>query len=315
MNGCHSNTKTYKLNTGANIPAVGLGTWKSTEEECYNAVKTALQNGYFHIDTARIYGNEESVGKAINDYLTESGTPREKLFITTKLWCSECQEPEKSLKESLARLNLDYVDLYLTHWPVAIPPGGELMPLDADGARLSIPFDEWNYVDTYKGMQKLIKTGLTKAIGVSNYNIPKLEKLLNDPGVTIVPAANQVEMHPLLPQNDLVKYCKEKGIMVECYSPLGSTGAPVLQNETLLKHAQEADVSPATLAISWSVARGNVVLPKSVHPGRIISNIKTIDLSPTVVEELEAIGEKNPHRVGNPKWAIKINLFEDSAEY
>lgn len=292
-----------------------MGTWKSTDEECYDAVMAALKSGYTHIDTARIYGNEAAVGKAINDFLKETGTPREKLFITTKLWCIDCKHPEKALKESLARLNLDYVDLYLQHWPVAIPPGDELMPTDENGFRKVLPFEEWNYIDTYKGMQPLIELGLTKAIGISNYTIPKIEKLLNDPEITIVPACNQVEMHPCLPQDDLLTYCTEKNIVVQCYSPLGSTGAPVLENETLKSIAEKKGVAPACIALSWGVARNTVVLPKSVNPKRIASNVEVIDLSAEEVKAIEKIGVESPRRVCDPKWGTKINVFADSDRY
>lgn len=308
-------TKSYILNTGAEIPALGLGTWKSTDEECYNSVKTALENGYTHIDTARCYNNEVPVGKAINDYLKESGTPREKLFITTKLWCSECMNPSKALEESLQRLGLDYVDLYLTHWPVAMPNGGELFPTDANGNRIVLPFEEWNYLHTYKAMQSLVGTGLTKAIGVSNYNLPKLERLLNDPEVTIVPACNQVEMHPCLPQPELVEYCKSKGILVECYSPLGSTGAPVLQNESLKSISENLNISPACTAISWGIARDVVLLPKSSNPERIISNSKIVALDQESVSKIEQIGKDSPIRVVNPPWDVKINIFENFDYY
>ncbi|CAI8506280.1 unnamed protein product [Pichia kudriavzevii] len=309
-------TKSYTLNTGASIPAIGLGTWRSTDDECYTAVMTALQNGYTHIDTARVYGNEEAVGRAINDFLKESKTPRERLFITTKLWCSECQNPEKALKKSLQRLNLDYVDLYLTHWPVAIDPNSsELMPTNESGQRMVLPFEEWSYLDTYRGMQKLVTLGLTKAIGISNYNIPKIKRLLADPEVEIVPACLQVEMHPCLPQNDLVEFCKSNNIVVQCYSPLGSTGAPVLQDETLKKIAASKNVHPATVAISWAVARDTVVLPKSVNPERIISNLKVIELSDDCVKEISEIGERNPKRVVNPEWTVKKNIFENFDYY
>lgn len=308
--------KHYILNTGAKIPALGLGTWRSTEEECYTSVKSALENGYTHIDTARVYGNEEIVGKAINDYLKESGTPRENLFITTKLWTSECMNPEKALRESLERLGMAYVDLFLMHWPVASPNDtGVLVPQDEEGNRIVLPFEEWNYVDTYKMMQNLPETGLTKAVGVSNFNIPKLESLLKNPEITVVPATNQVEMHPLLPQIELVAFCKQNNILIQCYSPLGSIGAPVLKDEFLNKMAESYNVSPATLAISWAINRDVVVLPKSVKPERVISNRKTIITDSKDVAEIENYGEKHQTRVVNPNWTTKINIYENFTHY
>ncbi|TID30176.1 hypothetical protein CANINC_001183 [Pichia inconspicua] len=307
--------KTLQLNTGASIPSVGLGTWRSTDEECYNSVKTALLNGYTHIDTAKIYGNEVIVGKAINDYLRESGKPRESLFITTKLWTSECKDPEKALRASIDRLGLSYVDLYLIHWPVAVRNGDDPFPKDESGNRDTLPYNEWNYVDTWKKMQLLPETGLTKAVGVSNFNIAKLENLINHPEVTVIPAANQVEIHPLFPQVALVEYCKKKGIVVECYSPLGSLGAPVLDDEHLKSIAVKYNVSTATLAISWAVSRDLMVLPKSVNLDRIISNIKVIELDAKDVEAIEKYGEGKNMRLINPDWNTPYSIWEDRPDY
>ena len=189
------------------------------------------------------------------------------------------------------------------------------MPINDEGKRLVIPYDEWNYIDTYKGMQKLVELGLTKAIGVSNYNIPKLKEILNDKEIKIKPVCNQVEMHPSLPQIELIEFCKKNNILIQCYSPLGSTGAPVLENEILQNISKKNNISPACLAISWAVARGTVVLPKSVSSKRIIDNIKIVQLDENTVKELESIGIENPQRVGNPPWDVKINLFEDSEVY
>lgn len=286
---------------------VGLGTWQSPPEECYSAVLTALKNGYKHIDTARVYGNEEAVGKAINDFLKSSSTvKRSDLFITTKLWCSEFQEPEIAIKASLKRLQLDYVDLYLMHWPVPMSGGEGLFPVREDGSRKLFAFKDFNYIDTYKLMQPLVKKGYTKAIGISNFNIPKVKKLLESDYVTIVPATNQCELHPYLPQHELFDYCKSKGIVMEAYSPLGSTGAPLLKEVAIAKIAEKYGVSPATVTISWAVSRGTVVLPKSVSEKRIISNIKTIDLSTEDVAAISKIYETTTKRFVSPDWGVDI---------
>lgn len=307
-----SSTKTLKLNTGATIPVIGLGTWQSPDEECYSAVLSALHAGYRHIDTARIYQNEEAVGKAVTQYLKESGTSRDKLFITTKLWCSEVQDPEKALEESLKRLNLEYVDLYLMHWPVSMVNRGDLFPKTASGTTEIIPFDKWNYVETYKIMQKLYKAGLTKAIGISNFNIPKIDYLLAQSGVDVVPACLQVEIHPYLPQFDLVDYCTKKGILVECYSPLGSTGAPLLKDPALIKLGEKYGVSPACIAISWAVARDTIPLPKSVHEERIVSNLKVVDLADEDISLVDAVSKTTAKRLVKPEWGVDI--FGDSAK-
>lgn len=308
-----ASTKTLTLNTGNSIPSIGLGTWQSPDEECYNAVLSALKSGYKHIDTAMVYQNEVPVGKAIRDFLKESDVTRSELFITTKLWCTTFQNPEQALKDSLERLGLDYVDLYLIHWPVAMAPGDTLMPVRADGSRAALSFDEWSYVDTYKLLQKLLPLGLTKAIGISNFNKVKIEHLLADPEVTVVPAALQVELHPYLPQFELIEYAKSQGIAIEAYSPLGSTGAPVLEDATLVELAKKYNVSPATIAISWGVQRDIVILPKSVNPVRVESNLKTIKLSPEDFQLVNDISKTITKRVVNPDWGV--NIFDSDAKF
>lgn len=190
------------------------------------------------------------------------------------------------------------------HWPVTMSPTfNELFPKSKDGkSALLIDFNEWNYVNTYKAMQPLIELGLTKAIGISNFNIPKIEYLLSQPDVTVIPACNQVEIHPFLPQQDLIDYCKSKEILVECYSPLGSTGAPLLKNEVIIQLSEKYSVSPACIVISWAIARDTVVLPKSVHDVRIESNLKTIELSSADVAEIDQVSKTTTQRVVNPPW-------------
>ena len=296
------------------IPQIGLGTWKSPGDQCYASVKAALQNGYRHIDTARVYGNEEWVGKAINDFLKESKVPRSELFVTTKLWCTEFNDPESAIRDSLKRLGLEYIDLYLMHWPAAMAPSKtDLFPRRPDGGRAMLPFDQWNYIDTFKAMQKLVDLKLTRAIGISNFNIPKIDALLNDKDVHIVPACLQVELHPYLPQRELVDFCTSKGIVVEAYSPLGASGAPLLKDSTLQTIAAKYDVSPATIILSWDVQRGIVVIPKSVNPIRIASNRKIVELAD---EDFKAVSElyKTIHkRFVSPDWGV--NIFDSDAHF
>lgn len=287
-----------KLNTGAAIPVVGLGTWRSTTaNEGYDAVRAAIKAGYKHIDGAAIYENEEQVGKAIID----SGVPREEIFFTTKLWCTQQRDPELALNQSLKRLGLDYVDLYLMHWPVAlsaknIKDGNYLTLPRKDDGSVDIDYPEWNFVKTWELMQKLLASGKVKAIGISNFSIKNINELLNAPTTKVVPACNQIEVHPLLPQDELINFCKEKGIVVEAYSPLGGIGAPVLKDETIAKIAKKYGVDAGQVIISWHVQRGYVVLPKSVHENRVISNLKIFDLKPEDVKEIDNLvkiqGEK-----------------------
>lgn len=273
----HINTNTLKLNTGEPIPQVGLGTWQATEEgAAYNAVKVALQNGYRHIDTAAIYGNEEEVGQGIKD----SGVPREEIFVTTKLWNNDHKDVPGALATSLKKLGLDYIDLYLIHWPVSTDPA------------TNEPYTDFDFVDTYKELQKLVGGGKVKAIGVSNFTLAKLKRLLADKDVTVTPAVNQIEAHPLLPQEELTQYLRDNGILVESYSPLGSTNSPLFKNEAIVAIAEKNKVEPAQVLVSWAVQRGTVVLPKSVTDSRIISNVKTFTLSDEDFAELNGLSEK-----------------------
>ncbi|RCK58044.1 Glycerol 2-dehydrogenase (NADP(+)) [Candida viswanathii] len=268
------NTDTFTLNTGAKIPAIGLGTWQSAPGDVYHATVAALKNGYRHIDTAAIYGNEEDVGRGIKD----SGVPREEIFVTTKLWNTEHKNIQQALDVSLEKLGLDYVDLYLIHWPVSTDK------------TTNEPYKDYDFVDAYKELQRIYKnTKKVKAIGVSNFTVKKLHKLLTAEGVDVVPATNQVEAHPLLTQPDLYNYLQEKGIVLEAYSPLGSTGSPLFKYEDVTKIAEKNGVEPAQVLISWAVQRKTVVLPKSVTEARIISNLKTFTLSDEDFQTLNKI--------------------------
>ena len=239
----------FALNTGAKIPALGLGTWQSPKGEVKRAVAHAIKSGYRHIDAAYCYGNEDEVGEGIKEGLEAAGIDRSQLFVTSKLWCTYHERVEQNLDMSLKSLGLDYLDLYLMHWPVAMNPNGndEKFPKLADGSRDLIR--ERSHVDTYKDMEKLIPTGKTRAIGVSNYSKKFLEELL--PQCNIIPAANQIENHPLCPQQEIVDLCKEKGILITAYSPLGSTGSPLMQDEHITRLAKTKGVSPGCILLSY----------------------------------------------------------------
>lgn len=299
----YKSDKSVKMNNGAEIPLVGLGTWQSTDQEAYDATIAALKSGYRHIDTAWIYGNEAQVGKAIKD----SGVPREEIFITSKLWCTKQNDPLSAIKESLKLLQLDYLDLYLIHWPVCLNPEGNdpKFPSRPDGSRDVLV--DWAPAKTWELMQPLVAKGLTKAIGVSNFTITNLDKLLKLPTTSITPAVNQVELHPYLPQPKLVKYCQDNDIVVEAYSPLGSTGSPLFTDPELVKLAEKNGVSTATIMISWAVWRNTVVLPKSVSAKRIEDNFKIIDLSDLDGELVNQISVKSGiKRFGLPNWGVPV---------
>ncbi|KAJ9622011.1 H/ACA snoRNP pseudouridylase subunit [Taxawa tesnikishii (nom. ined.)] len=277
------------LNTGAKIPAVGLGTWQSDPGQVKAAVAHALKVGYKHIDCAYVYGNEDEVGAGLAEGF-KSGVKREDIFVTTKLWCTYHSRVEENLDLSLKALGLDYVDLYLMHWPVPMNPKGNdpKFPKLPDGSR---DLDKsWSYQQTWKEMEKVLKTGKVKAIGVANFSVKFLEELL--PEAEVTPAVNQIENHPYLPQQEIVDFCKSKGIHVTAYSPFGSTGSPLFQEEGIQEVAKKHSVSAGTVLLSYGVARGNSVIPKSVTASRIEDNLKIVKLDSSDMDALEGIHKK-----------------------
>ncbi|MCM3540795.1 aldo/keto reductase [Priestia endophytica] len=256
---------TTTLHNGVKMPWMGLGVFKVEEgEEVVESVKAALKNGYISIDTAAIYGNEEGVGKAIK----ESGIPREDLFITTKLWNSE-QGYEKTLKAfetSMKKLGLDYLDLYLIHWP-----------------------GKDKYKDTWKAFEKLYKDGKIRAIGVSNFQVHHLEELMSE--AEVKPMVNQVEFHPHLTQKELLSFCKEQGIALEAWSPLKQGQ---LLDEPLLKEiAEKYNKSVAQVILRWDLQHGVITIPKSTKEHRIIENADVFDfeLSQEEVEKIDRLNQ------------------------
>ncbi|KAF9041446.1 Aldo/keto reductase [Panaeolus papilionaceus] len=291
-------SKSVKLNTGASMPTLGLGTWQSGPGEVARAVTVALQAGYRHIDTATAYENEAEVGQGIID----SGVPREEIFLTTKLNNNDHQKVEEALFYSLKQLKTSYIDLWLMHWPAP-------MTQKLDG-----PERQLDWLDTWKAMEKVYKAhpDKVKAIGVSNFSINFLNRLLQNSEVT--PAANQIELHPFCTQADLVALCRSKGIVVTAYSPLGSTKATVREDPVVKKIAEKHGVSAANVLLSFHANQEGVsVLGKSVTPERIITNFKFIDLSDEEVRELKALdNDQNHFRVCHPNWTGWGSLgFED----
>ncbi|KAI8384269.1 NADP-dependent oxidoreductase domain-containing protein [Radiomyces spectabilis] len=292
----------FQLNTGQTIPAIGLGTWQSKPNEVYHAVLAALESGYRHIDTAYVYRNEKQVGQAIKD----SGIPRDQLFITTKLW-NTSHRPElvaSALEQSLDNLQLDYIDLYLMHWPIAFQPSERMVPKDENG---EIALDSVDFCATYAAMEKLDKKKV-RAIGVSNFSIPNLQKLLAT--AKIIPAVNQVELHPYLPQKELLKFCHEENIHVTAYSPLGSTDSPLIQEPIVLEVANKYNTTPAQVLISWGIQRKCSVIPKSVTPSRIKQNKETIQLELSDIQRLDQLSQsEHARRLVDPSPFWKSDIF------
>jgi 2,5-diketo-D-gluconate reductase A len=263
------------LNNGVQIPQLGLGVWKASDDEAEFAVKTALEHGYRLIDTAKLYGNEAGVGRAIRN----SGIPREEIFVTTKLWNSDqgYDQALAAFEDSLGRLGLDYVDLYLIHWPV---PNND------------------KYIETWRAFEDLYASGKVKAIGVSNFQRDHLERILDE--TETPPALNQIELHPDFSQLELRRYCEQENIKVESWSPIGGSGGRLLENPLLRELGDKYGKSPAQIAIRWHIQNGLVVIPKSVHAERIAENIDVFDfeLSSDDMKQMLKLDESNrqgPH--------------------
>jgi len=234
-----------RLNDGVQIPQIGLGVWQVENAQAPKAVLAAIEAGYRSIDTAAIYGNEEGVGAGIRD----SGVPREQLFITTKLWNDRhgAKSALKAFDESLQRLRLDYVDLYLIHWP---NPRANL------------------YVETWRALTEIKNSGRAKSVGVSNFKIPHLERLLGETG--IVPSINQIELHPRFQQQAQREFHARHGIVTESWSPLGQ--GRVMKDPLIAGIAAKHGKTPAQVALRWHIQNGLVAIPKSVTPSRIVEN-------------------------------------------
>jgi len=286
-----------KLNSGYSMPMVGLGTWKSKPGEVKAAVESAIDAGYRHIDCARIYGNEPEVGAALQEKM-KGGVMRENLFIVSKLWnnAHRKEHVRPACEKTLKDLGLKYLDLYLIHWPHGFQPGDALIPKREDG---SVIFDEdVDPTETWAAMEELVDAGLVRSIGISNFNARQVRSILAM--CRIKPAMNQVERHPYFDQARLKQLSDEEGIPLSAYCPLGSGDNPsrlpddpkLLEDKVLAEIAAKYNKTPAQVAIRWQIDTGVVVLPKSVNPSRIASNIDVFDFKLSA-EDMVAIGALN----------------------
>ncbi|MDR6300403.1 aldo/keto reductase [Mesonia maritima] len=293
--------KNLEFKNGDKMPVIGLGTWKSKPKEVEKAVEHALKNGYRHIDCAAVYGNETEVGNALQNVFKEGKVKREEVWVTSKLWNNAHKKEDviPALKNTLNDLKLDYLDLYLMHWPVAFRPGLEGFP-EKDEDFLSL--EEVPLIETWNAMLEAKKQGLVKHVGVSNFSINKLKSLSKE--TSQIPEMNQVELHPYLHQDELLKYCKENNIHLTAYSPLGSgdrsddmkaeNEPSLLENDTIKEIAEKHNASAGQILITWAVQRGTAVIPKSTNEKRIVENLESAEVS-LDKEDLEKIKKLDKH--------------------
>lgn len=263
--------ETVQFYNGRTMPKIGLGTYRVKDsDECRESVKHAIEQGYRSIDTAMIYGNEETVGQGIKEGLKSTGLSREDLFITSKLWLTDFgrQNVEEAYRQSVEKLGLDYLDLYLMHWP---------------GTNEAVMIDSW------RGMEDLYKQNQVKNIGVSNFTPEHFEALLAQ--VSIKPVINQVEFHPYLTQNKLRKYLEAQNIIMESWSPL--MNSQILHDDVINEVANEVGKTPAQVVIRWNIQHDVVVIPKSVTPHRIEENLDVwnFELSDNQMERIDQLNQ------------------------
>lgn len=308
-----------KLNKGS-IPALGFGTYApgESEDDVYKAVQVAIKAGYRHLDCAAIYRNERAVGQAIKKTIVEDKVTREDLFIVSKLW-NTCHKPDlvrASLKKSLEDLGLQYLDLYLIHWPIGLKEGGDFIPKDEKG---NVLFSDVDFVDTWQAMEDCVDEGLVKYIGLSNFNSEQIQRILDV--ARIKPVINQVECHIYLSQEKLIEFCKSKGIIVTAYSLFASPGhkkmpyTPCMEEPTIVEIAKSKGKKPSQVIIRFLLQRGLVVIPKSVSPNKIIENFQVFDFELGDDEMKKILALNKNHRTNTEDIALTHKYYPFSIEF
>lgn len=308
------------LNDGNSIPIIGLGTYsdpRPVPTKTYEAVKTAIEEGYRHIDGAYVYHNEHEVGEAIREKIAEGKVKREDIFYCGKLW-STYHDPEMvrpALERTLKALKLDYIDLYIIEMPMAFKPGEELYPKDENNRTI---YHKSNLCATWEALEACKDAGLVKSLGVSNFNRRQLELILNKPGLKYKPVTNQVECHPYFTQTKLLKFCQQHDIVIVAYSPLGTcrnpswvnvSSPPLLKDELLTLLGKKYNKTQAQIGLRFNIQRGIVVIPKSITPERIKENFQVFDFSLTE-EEMKDIEALNK----NVRF-VELLMWSDHPEY